>query len=482
MKKLFTLFISLTLSFSGFSTHLMGGQITANYINTDTLGSHYTVELDVYRDTLGINMDTTQDIDIYILDSNLNYTLLFTQTISFGTGSSLSSISSVYGVEIYHFQDIVTFPHDGDYIIRWSDCCRNGAIINMSNPLQESMTFATIIQVSSSNPNSSPTFLSDPVSYLPTNTVWQYNPLPFDPDGDSLVWSMSVPYSGGINAIPDTVAGYEYLDDTIYSNASLPFSIDPITGQISWNAKLAGNFVVSFLIQEYRNGNLIGVMNRDMQFIVIPDTNNLMPLISNINSVPTNSIGYPYVKINPGQSYQLHLLASDPDINDVVSIEAFGETFNQSSVSSTFNVSSTGNGNEVEGVFSWNPSINDLRKDPYIVVFRTSDGYYYYDETIQFEVTLSTDISTFDQTIFSEIYPNPANNRLYIPIKMQNSEQLIIEIYNILGFRVSHSIIDLNSGNHLIINDIDLNSGNYIVTFKNINGYLMNSQRLQIIK
>jgi hypothetical protein len=244
------------------------------------------------------------------------------------------------------------------------------------------MTFLTYINVDSANPNSSPTFLTPPVSYLPTDTLWQYNPLPFDPDGDSLVWSLSVPYSGGIGAIPDTVNGYVYLDDTTYSNSSAPFSFDAVTGQITWSAKLVGNFVASFVIQEYRNGVLIGMMNRDMQFVIIPDTNNAMPMISNINNIPTNSMGYPYVKINPGQNYQLHLLASDDDIADVVSMQAFGEPFIQTTALSTFNVAPTGNGNEIEGTFEWTPDLNDVRSNPYLVVFRTSDNIFCYDETI----------------------------------------------------------------------------------------------------
>ena len=483
MKKLFTLLLATALSFSAYSTHLMGGQITATYLSSDSSGSHYIINLDAYRDTLGIPMSLSQQVDVYELDSNFNYTLLFSHSISFDTssGNSMSSMSSVYGVEIYHFSDSIILA-DGNYIIKWSDCCRNGAIINMDFPLSESMSFATALFVDAANPNSTPTFLADPVTYLPVNTLWQYNPLPFDPDGDSLVWSLSVPYSGG-GAIPDTVSGYVYLDDTTYSNSSTPFSIDPITGQVSWNAKMVGNFVVSFAIQEYRNGVFIGAMNRDMQFVVIPDSTNAMPMISNINNVPTNSIGYPYVKIMPGQNYQLHLLASDADVNDVVNMEAFGESFNQTTSLSTFNVVSTGNGNEIEGTFSWTPDVNDLRSFPYLVVFRTSDNVFYFDETIQFEVTNNTtSIESVSGMGISNIYPNPANNRLYIPVVSDNSEKISIEIYNLLGIKVSSSSLHLSVGSHLIIKDINLSSAQYIVVVKDNNGVVINSQNLQIIK
>jgi hypothetical protein len=483
MKKLFILLVGIGLSISSYSTHLMGGQITASYISSDSNGSHYIVELDVYRDTLGIPMNLSQQLDIYILDSSFNYQYVSSPTISFGVGGPLSSMSSVYGVEIYHFVDTITFASNGNYVIKWTDCCRNGAIINMSAPLSESMSFATILTVDSANPNSSPTFLAGPVTYLPTNTLWQYNPLPFDPDGDSLAWSMSVPYSGGVNAIPDTVSGYEYLDDTTYSNATAPFSIDPITGQITWSAKLVGNFVVSFAIHEYRNGTLIGIMNRDMQFVVIPDTNNAMPMISNINNIPTNSLGYPYVKINPGQNYQLHLLASDADINDVVSMQAFGEPFNQIVSPSSFSVTPTGNGNEIDGEFSWTPDLSDVRITPYLVVFRTSDNQFYYDETVQFEVTLSsTALENINGMEVSDIYPNPANNRLFIPISLDKSGNISIEIYNMIGVKLSVNNMNLSTGNHMIMKDVDLNSGQYIVVIRDKDGTAINTQQLIIVK
>ena len=115
----------------------------------------------------------------------------------------LSSVQSVYGVEVYTFHDTITLPGDGSYAIRWSECCRNGAIVNMSNPLNESMKLLTYITVDSASPNSSPSYLTPPVSYLPVHTVWQYNPLPFDPDGDSLVWSLQVPLddNGTVNGL-----------------------------------------------------------------------------------------------------------------------------------------------------------------------------------------------------------------------------------------------------------------------------------------
>ena len=148
-----------------------------------------------------------------------------------------------------------------------------------------------------------------------------------------------------------------------------------------------------------------------MQFIVIPDTSNTMPGISNMQSVPTNSGGYPYVKINPGQNYQLHLIANDADVNDVLDMEAYGAPFNLSVSPAFHSVSLTGNGNEIEGIFNWTPDVTHLSPIPYIVVFRTTDFFFYYDETIQFEVTseatsLNNIFGSFGLAIFALLLAN----------------------------------------------------------------------------
>ena len=171
MKKFFTLCLGIAIAVSSYASHLMGGQISATHLSSDTAGSHYYLELDVYRDTLGIPMSLNQSVDVFVLDTSGNYSLLFSQSLTFGVGGPVSSMSSVYGVEVYHFVDTITFPANGYYMVKWNNCCRNGAIINMSSPLSESMSFLTYINVDSSSPNSSPTFLAPPVSYLPTNCI-----------------------------------------------------------------------------------------------------------------------------------------------------------------------------------------------------------------------------------------------------------------------------------------------------------------------
>ena len=52
---------------------------------------------------------------------------------------------TVYGVEVYTYLDTITLPGNGYYSISWDDCCRNVAIVNMSNPGGESLALKTYI-------------------------------------------------------------------------------------------------------------------------------------------------------------------------------------------------------------------------------------------------------------------------------------------------------------------------------------------------
>ena len=466
MKKLITLLFVSAMAVSTYATHLMGGQIVATNIG----GYDYQIELTAYRDTIGVPMGLVAVFNVFEQDTSGAWISLFTSSVNYDTtsGGLMPSVIIVYGVEVYTFIDTITMPGDGYYAISWDECCRNGAIINMSNPLSESMKLSTFLTVDSLNPNSSPSYTTPPVAYLPAHTLWQYNPLPFDPDGDSLAWGLATPLG-----LTNPVSGYEYLSDSTYSDSAAVFSLDSVTGALTWSASMVGHFVASFVVEEFRNGVSIGSMRRDMQFIVIPDTSNSMPQISNMQSVPTNSGGYPYIVLSAGQNYQLHLLASDADVNDVVSMLGFGEPFDLTTAPATMNVVPTGNGNEIEGTFSWTPDVSAVRTAPYITVFRVSDQMFYFDETIQFEVSSSTAVDEVPNNNVDGIFP----------LSLEKEAIIFMDIYNILGVQVYQSgKMKLTPGEHLIMQNIDLPKGQYIVALRDNSGDIIVTEKIAIIK
>ena len=108
MKKLLLVIAIIFAGFtSSYASHLMGGQIAATYISSDSSGSHYVLDLEVYRDSLGVNMSLFQNVDVYVLDTSGTYAFSFSHTMVFDTtsGGAMSSMSYAYGVEIYNFSD-----------------------------------------------------------------------------------------------------------------------------------------------------------------------------------------------------------------------------------------------------------------------------------------------------------------------------------------------------------------------------------------
>jgi hypothetical protein len=71
---------------------------------------------------------------------------------------------------------------------------------------------------------------------------------------------------------------------------------------------------------------------------------------------------------------------------------------------------------------------------------------------------------------------------LFIPIVLDRSDNVSIEIYNMIGVKISENNMNLGTGNHMIMKDIDLNSGQYIVVIRDKNGTAINTQQLVIVK
>lgn len=468
MKKIILLafFLFVFTGGSVWASHLMGGEVTARHLS----GNDYEVTMTVYRDTLGISMSTVAYFDV--LDSNgiviSNFSTPFNSVVS-----GILIPGYPYGVEMYVFIDTISFIGNGVFSVQYYDCCRNASIINMSNPSSESMILSTTISNLISG-NSTPVFLAPPVFFVQVNTPWTYNPLPYDIDGDSLSWSLDIPLSQ--NGVP--VIGYALP----YADSTGPFVISNITGEISWTPNFLGNFATSVLVEEYRNGVKIGEIRRDMQMIVVADTSQIAK-IRNFNTFSLNNQGIPYVKIQPNQSYQVTLFASDPNPMETVRFEAYGEPFQFSTHAADFNVSSKKLGdNEKTGEFTWNPSPSMARTEPYIVAFRVGDDYFTNDYTVLFQVEEPLSVQTFNYFSIGNIYPNPASSNLFLSVSLDKETKISIRILDLLGNeKLIVPATDYNEGKHLISAVINLANGQYIAQILK-NDVVCKTQKFLVVK
>ena len=197
-----------------------------------------------------------------------------------------------------------------------------------------------------------------------------------------------------------------------------------------------------------------------MQFIVMGCCN--LPGFSNLGTIPTVN-GYPQWTINSGQSSELRLMAGDPDTNEVVNFEAYGEPFILSNPAS-FYQEPTIHGNEIETVIAWTPTSAEVRTDPYLVVLRLMDGTYMFDEAIFIQVNGPVDIESHEKENIGSLYPNPVNNVIHVPFSLNNSGEVSIKIYDIYGKLALERESYFSEGDHMILIPNTLSNGQYILS------------------
>lgn len=395
----------------------MGGQITASRIDT----FKYAIDLTLYRDTDGIPIAT---IDV------LNYYEDSMGTWNYDTVKNIYADAGAYfinGTEVYHYYDTITFKHYGKFMISWLNCCRNLAILNMTSPASENLYLNTVVTVDSLAPNSTPIFLNPPVTLAQKNMYWNYNPLPYDADGDSIAWQLATPLSLGTL--------YPVMGYTIpRSNPLQAFTLDTITGQISWMPDTIGHFVASFLVSEFRNGLKIGEIRRDMQIIVVEDSTNNNGLKFATGSWNLNAQGYFEIPVLVNTPNTLTVIATDND-NDYCNLSGSGETFILKPNPSTLSVT-PGNG-VVNATYSWTPSMANLRNNNYLTVFRGDElhgmNHYITDLTVGFKVVSELNgTNELNQSII-KIYPNPATDKLIVQYSQQYPTKGQLQVLNSLG-------------------------------------------------
>ncbi len=310
---IFLLMNSLSLS----ASHIIGGEMTYNCLG----GGDYEVEFILYQDCDGNDptpLDPRIRIAIYECGSGVNCANLMQQDID--QGNFIVDIGPIEKVEpnsieclvadniqcvnrgVYNFKlsdhGISLDLSANSYYIVYQRCCRNEGVLNIPNPVEQGTSyFAEITPLSQQLCNSSPVFDTFPDLLICQNFNIDYFHTATDIDGDSLVYYFDAPISGGgtSNVTPEAISceGVEpsppcppntfetinYLGPTYTNTNPLGFStidgvntsvsIDSMTGLIAGTPTMAGIFVISVVVEEYRDGQLIGSIRRDFQHQVV---------------------------------------------------------------------------------------------------------------------------------------------------------------------------------------------------------------------
>jgi len=245
-----------------------------------------------------------------------------------------------------------TFPGPDNYLISLEDPNRNGGVLNIPNSINVPFYVQTLLVINPFlGPNNSPVLLNPPIDNGCVNYPFIHNPGAYDVDGDSISYKLiNCKGESGLD-----IPGYTF------PATSNSFSIDPITGDLVWDSPLyEGEYNVAILIQEWRFGQLIGTMTRDMQ-IEIASCNNHPPVIQNVIDTC----------ILAGTILTFDVTATDPDLGDVITLNATGGPFMQAISPATF--PQVSHADTVTSTFTWQTECEHVQKQPYQVTFKAID-------------------------------------------------------------------------------------------------------------
>jgi len=347
------------------ASHAMGGELTYT-----CLGNYqWQVTLNFYRDCNGVSAPTSctggAQFNAYSASCGANFwTCLGTPTVEVITPlcdsepDRCETSSGTYGVEKYTYTGILDLSNystcgANDWIISWSHCCRNNAITSLVSPGSYNLYLETELSTSGGLCNNSPSFTNSPTPFFCLGDAVSYNPGAVDVDGDSLAYALIAARSdAGIN-IPYNV-GYSSSQPILNTGGANAVTLNPLTGTMTVTPSQLQSAVVTYKVLEYRNGNLIGSIIRDVQFVVRACTGNSSPMISGINGTSDHSM-----QVCAGTPISFFVNSSDPNTGQTVTM-----TWNSGIPGATFAASGTP---WPTGTFTWTPTVADLGSNTFTV-------------------------------------------------------------------------------------------------------------------
>lgn len=273
-----------------YATHIVGGNLAYKRIQGNTFEITFTMRRDCEFGSPEAQFDNPASISIFSSTGALMIGLGTTNgqlLLPFNADDTLNQIiESDCGFEgkqvCVHettYRGRVNLPfRPGGYILAYQRCCRNQTLNNVEEPLESGATyFVHITEEAWNTNNSSPIFKKWPAVYICANEDLVFDHSATDIDGDSLVYRLYNPYTGGsLDKPKPQPASRPPYDQVIFRSpysvddflGGIPLRIDPVTGLLTGRPNLVGQFLVGIAVDEYKNGVYIGTVYRDFQYNV----------------------------------------------------------------------------------------------------------------------------------------------------------------------------------------------------------------------
>lgn len=397
--------LAIAILFSGitnsYASHLMGAEITYVHVG----GNDYEVTLVVYRDCSGITVGTNQTVTFQSAScsQNINFAIPFIQTndVSQVCAGQTTTCNGgfVPGTEQYVYRGIVNLTPCSDWIMHWNSGTRNPATTNLVNPSSENLFIKNTLNNIIGADNNSPQFFNIPTPYLCVNQLAIYSHAASDADGDSLYYSFNQPL--GTPGPPGTpisfMFGYSLLQPML---TTAGMNLNQSTGEMCFTPSQSQISVVSVIIEEFRNGVLIGTQIREMQVIVDNTCINQNPttgamascggsggMTITVQGPSVDSVDQNSIRMCPDDNVCLQITFSDPDPLDNITVL---NNIAAAIPGATWTIVGDGTPNPI-GTFCWTPTALDSGMNVFSLILQDDAC------PISGTQTFTYDITVFDQ-------------------------------------------------------------------------------------
>ena len=334
--------LPMLISLQAWATHNRAGEITYLYQGDLT----FEVTVTTYTDPNS--------------PADRNELIVYYGDGTFDTVSRSDITPMTTDIQVNKYVSTHQYNAAGTYTIYMQDPNRVEGITNIEGSVNVPFYLETTICIPDEllfGYNNSVQLLNPPIDYANIGELFTHNPGAYDPDGDALRYSLQVPLQAPGLEVP----GYEFPDEA--TACADIFSIDSLTGTITWDVPCeVGIYVIRILIEELRDGQCVGKVNRDMQIEVV-DNPNHAPDVQAVNDTC----------IIAGETLSLVVTATDEDIGQTITLTAAGGPFAVDVSPAVFD--SDPSEGIVEGFFEWNTTCEHIRNEFYTVVFKAEDDF-----------------------------------------------------------------------------------------------------------
>lgn len=326
-----------------FATHNRAGEITYTQIS----GLTYDFTITTYTKASSVDADRSELV-IFWGD---------------GTASTLPRTAEAFlsnDIKLNRYSGRHTYSGPFNYVVYVVDPNRIESILNISNSVNVPFYLEDTLKILDPTIygfNSSPILFNPPIDFGNVNEVFVHNPNAFDPDGDSLSYTLIPPKQGVGMQVPG------YVSPTVINpGPDNVLTLDVYTGELRWiTPKRQGIYNVAILITEFRNGLVIGTVVRDLQ-IIIQAAENQPPVIE----------GKEQICIVAGDTIDEKYIAKDPNVLNIINMISNGAPYEVDQSKAFFQMTQTGN--PAISKFYWATNCDHLRNTDYQVVIKAEDN------------------------------------------------------------------------------------------------------------